>query len=110
MKRIRAIFAVMALLAGRRLCAQPAPMFTDVPVTDQVYAATLKMYNTGITTGCQLPGQLLAFCPDRLLTRGEMAAFIVKSWSLRIYGDANWYTQLPLTLSKSRITTPTRHL
>jgi hypothetical protein len=42
-----------------------------------------QLYNEGITGGCQ-SGPLL-YCPGNLVTRGQMAVFLVKAFSLLLY-------------------------
>ncbi|SVE05215.1 uncharacterized protein METZ01_LOCUS458069, partial [marine metagenome] len=49
--------------------------FDDVP-TDHVFAGEVVGLNAlGITSGCTM----VDFCPDRPVTRGEMAAFLVRA-------------------------------
>ena len=59
--------------------------FADVGVGSQYYNATTAMYGLKITSGClEAPAR---FCPTDNLTRGQMAVFIIRAWSLRLWGD-----------------------
>jgi len=53
----------------------PAPPFTDVPPAYWAYAHIAQFAKLGITTGCG-GGE---FCPDRGVTRAEMAAFLIRA-------------------------------
>ena len=54
------------------------PRFTDVP-TDHLFAGEVVGLNAlGITGGCTS----VDFCPDRSVTRAEMAAFLVRALDL----------------------------
>ena len=48
--------------------------FDDVPPLHQFSGEILGLYELGITTGCTTT----TFCPGRAVTRGEMAAFLVR--------------------------------
>jgi len=76
-----AIFLTRTL--GQDTVAPPAtPTFADVPTDYWAYAQIEAFARLGITTGCGLNelGQRL-FCPDRGVTRAEMAAFIDRAKS-----------------------------
>ena len=45
----------------------------------------------GITKGCNPPTND-RFCPDRTVTRGQMAAFLVRAWGLTDPGPGDWFT------------------
>jgi hypothetical protein len=47
-------------------------------------SAINRLRNAGITQGCNPPGND-RFCPDRNITRGEMAAFLVRAFDLPSY-------------------------
>lgn len=51
--------------------------FVDVPVTDGAYAAVEALVWNGITLGCA--SNPMRFCPDRPVTRAEMAVFIERA-------------------------------
>ncbi|MEO8132224.1 MAG: hypothetical protein ABI822_34325, partial [Bryobacteraceae bacterium] len=86
---------------GDRLVATisvPAQVFVDTVFSTPTYSPFIDvsdyMYNRGITSGCQAsPPQ---YCPDYNLTRQAMAVFIIRAWSLRMWGDINAFrTQAP---------------
>jgi M6 family metalloprotease-like protein len=63
--------------------------FIDVPTTHWAYNYIMAIYNNGITVGCsQTP---LKYCPDDYVTRGQMAAFIIRAK----YGETFSYTTTP---------------
>ncbi|KJR40836.1 S-layer homology region domain protein [Candidatus Magnetoovum chiemensis] len=51
------------------------PYFTDVADTHWAFKWIQKLMETGVTAGCTAT----EFCPDAEVTRGQMAAFIVKA-------------------------------
>jgi hypothetical protein len=70
-------------VVGYHLQVSPAPAtatFTDVPTTDQYFQFIEALAASGITSGCNVsPPQ---FCPDRPITRAEMAVFLAKALGL----------------------------
>jgi hypothetical protein len=63
--------------------------FTDVPPAHWAYNYIMAIYNNHITVGCsQNP---LKYCPDDNVTRGQMAAFIIRAK----YGETFSYTTTP---------------
>jgi hypothetical protein len=50
--------------------------FTDTPPTHDFYESAHTIALWGITLGCTAPDK---FCPDDTVTRGQMAAFLVRS-------------------------------
>lgn len=54
----------------------PTPYFADVPPGHECFAWIQKLYELGITGGCAI--NPLMFCPDRPVTRGEIAAFTTR--------------------------------
>ena len=77
---------LLMLLFGVQASAQPAgQIFADVPVGTPVFDATATMSQLGITSGCGTAP--LIFCPGSSLQRQDMAAFVVRSWSVRIWDD-----------------------
>jgi len=63
--------------------------FTDVPSTHWAFDYVMAIYNNSITLGCsQNP---LKYCPDDNVTRGQMAAFIIRAK----YGETFSYTTTP---------------
>ena len=59
----------------------PAPptsqRFADVPPTNPFYRFIEQMANLGITVGCNAQGPL--YCPSSIVTREQMAAFIIRA-------------------------------
>jgi hypothetical protein len=54
------------------------PRFDDVLVDHLFSGEVLGLHELGVTTGCTAT----TFCPDRAVTRGEMAAFLVRALNL----------------------------
>lgn len=64
--------------------------FTDA--TGTVFEADIaKLAATGITRGCNPPANT-NYCPTRVVTRGEMAAFLVRAFDLAGTGSSNTFT------------------
>ncbi len=78
--------AEMAVFIDRaRPFASPAPApsatFADVPPAYWAYAHIEQFYALGITTGCGTDVQgRKRYCPDRDVTRAEMAVFITRAY------------------------------
>lgn len=67
-----------------RLQVSPAPAtatFGDVPTTHPFFQFIEALAEAGITSGCQASPPL--YCPDGLVTRGQMAAFISRALGLQ---------------------------
>ena len=56
----------------------PTGVFSDVPVSDPMAGFIERLAAEGITTGCGAG----IYCPTRSNTRGEMAVFLVRTFSL----------------------------
>ena len=57
--------------------------FEDVP-TDHIFAGEITtLYQSGVTSGCAMNH----FCPDRAVTRAEMAAFLTRALGLDLVDD-----------------------
>ena len=70
--------------------------FTDVPFLYWAYDYVMAIYDAGITVGCAqdnpgTPENERKYCPEDNVTRGQMAAFIIRS----IYGESFSYTTQP---------------
>ena len=64
------------------------PRFEDVSVGDHFASEILGLHDLGITSGCSL----VRFCPERAVTRGEMAAFLVRTLGLSVADGVNPFT------------------
>ncbi|GBE25542.1 endoglucanase precursor [bacterium BMS3Bbin02] len=58
------------------------PRFTDVPGSHTFATAIEWMADRGITKGCNPSDGNTKFCPDAVVTRGQMAAFLVRALGL----------------------------
>jgi hypothetical protein len=64
-------------------------LFSDVDSSSVFLNYIMAIYNDGITVGCsQTP---LDYCPSQNVTRGQMAAFIIRA----VFGETFTYTQTP---------------
>ena len=59
----------------------PGPAFTDVPTDHTFHADISRLAAAGITRGCNPPDNT-RFCPDRPVTRAEMASFLQRALGL----------------------------
>jgi hypothetical protein len=59
----------------------PTPTFADVPTGYWAYGWIERFYTLAITTGCGTDdaGNRI-FCPDRGVTRAEMAVFLIRAY------------------------------
>ena len=76
---------ITGAIVGYRLQVSPAPVtptFGDVPDTYLYYQFIEALAASGITAGCQAPGDPPIFCPDAPVTRGQMAVFLSKAVGL----------------------------
>jgi len=64
-------------------------LFADVPLGYWAYNYIAAIYNAGITKGCST--NPLEYCPEDSVTRGQMAAFIIRAK----YGENFSYTTTP---------------
>jgi hypothetical protein len=78
--RIGAVSLVAVLLGAPGLGLAQAPTFDDVPVGHPYFTFIEDIFALGITAGCSVTPPL--YCPDRELTRGEMAVFLIKTLDL----------------------------
>ncbi len=81
-----AVFLLKTLLGSSFLPPAPTGIFDDVPA-DNFRPWIEDLYGRGITGGCAggPPPAPMSYCPDNLITRGQMAAFLVKSFGLVLY-------------------------
>jgi hypothetical protein len=74
-----AVFALATLEGpGYVPAACAAPMFTDVPAASPYCRWIEELARRGVVTGCGGG----AYCPDAAISRGEMAVFLVGTFSL----------------------------
>ena len=83
-----AAFIIRAMY-GEDFSYTQAPYFFDVPASNGYFKYVQKMRDDGITLGCW--GDTNYYCPDDVVTRGAMAAFIIRAK----YGENFIYTQTP---------------
>ena len=77
-----AVFLLKTLLgAGYQPPAATGTVFGDVPANAFAAAWIEDLYHRGLTAGCSASPPL--FCPDAPVTRGEMAAFLVRTFGLQ---------------------------
>jgi len=74
----------------------PTVLFSDVPSGYWAYDYIIAIYNDGITQGCaqddpNTPENERRYCPEDSVTRGQMAAFIIRAK----YGETFSYTTTP---------------
>lgn len=70
------------VILGYKLQVSPAPPFADfgdVPTDHPYFQFIEALSNSGITAGCGNGD----YCPDRAITRGEMAVFLAKALGLQ---------------------------
>ena len=61
--------------------APGAPTFADVPTGYWAYGWIERFFTLGVTTGCGTDDQgRKVYCPDRGVTRAEMAVFIIRAY------------------------------
>jgi hypothetical protein len=61
---------------GENFTYTTTPYFTDVPATNPFFIYVQKLRDLGITGGCTPT----TFCMNNMLTRQEMAVFIVRAF------------------------------
>ena len=84
--------AEMATFLARALDLPPTSedFFTDDEQT--IHEGSInRLAAAGITKGCGAPDGT-EFCPDRLIKRGEMAAFLVRAMGYTDDGGKDWFT------------------
>ncbi len=81
----------MAAFLNRALILLPGPdLFVDT--AGSVFSADIgALATTGITKGCNPPADT-RFCPDEPVTRGQMAAFLVRALGYTDDGGGNLFT------------------
>jgi hypothetical protein len=70
-----AVFLVRSAMRGDDFVSSMKPHFRDVPINHPFFRWIQKLYELGITMGCDVE----LYCPDANVTRGQMAAFIIRA-------------------------------
>ncbi|MBL8227909.1 MAG: S-layer homology domain-containing protein [Bryobacterales bacterium] len=70
---------IIKSLFGANVVVDLTPAFTDVPFSHPAFVYVQKMKELRITDGCTTT----TYCPDDPVTRGQMAAFIVRAWNVK---------------------------
>ena len=70
---------IIKALYGANVVVELTPAFTDVPFSHPAFVYVQKMKELRITDGCTTT----TYCPDEPVTRGQMAAFIVRAWNVK---------------------------
>jgi 5'-nucleotidase / UDP-sugar diphosphatase len=93
-RRLSILLAVAMVSSLVALGATPglaADEFTDVPASNIFHDDISWLAESGITRGCNPPDNT-EFCPERNVTRGEMAAFFVRGLGLTSTDGATDFT------------------
>ncbi len=83
-RRQMAVFLLKTKLGSPHVPPAAAGIFGDVPAAHPTAPWIEELYGLGITGGCSVTP--LLFCPDSTVTRAQMAAFLVKTFDLALYG------------------------
>jgi serine protease AprX len=75
-----AVFLLKTLLGSAYVPPAATGIFGDVPIGSFADAWIEDLYGRGVTGGCSASPQL--YCPDSPNTRGQMAVFLTKTFSL----------------------------
>jgi hypothetical protein len=78
-----AVFLLKTLLGSTYVPQTCAGDFDDVPCPSQFADWIEDLAGRGITGGCQVNPPL--YCPTNSVLRQQMAAFLVKTFSLQLY-------------------------
>ena len=70
--------------AGETTPPPTPPIFADVPFAHWANSWIETLYNAGVTGGCATTPHLL-YCPDAVVTRAQMAIFILRSMYGSVY-------------------------
>jgi hypothetical protein len=81
-----AVFLLKTLLGSAYVPPAATGIFDDVPA-DTFRPWIEDLYNRGITGGCAggPPPAPISYCPENPVTRGQMATFLAKTFSLLLY-------------------------
>jgi len=79
-RRQMAAFLLKTLSGSDHVPPAAASAFADVSDADSFEPWIMELYGLGVTGGCATSP--LRYCPDNPVTRGQMAAFLVKTFNL----------------------------
>ena len=79
-----AVFLFKAFQGPNVTPADCVGIFDDVPCSSPYSDYVEYQFNTGITAGCSVSPPL--YCPTETTKRKQMAAFLVKTFALQLYG------------------------
>ncbi|MBL8175978.1 MAG: SBBP repeat-containing protein [Bryobacterales bacterium] len=86
-----ALYIIRALYGGDSFTYRTQPYFTDVPSTHPQFPHIQKMRELGYTAGCTAT----TYCPNDSVTRGQMAAFIVRTKMQRRFDQTITFPTIP---------------
>jgi len=80
---------------------QDYSVFSDVPTASSSYGFIHRLFNSGIAGGCA-SSPTLQFCPDAVLTRAQMAIFLLRAMHGSAYtppavGSSTGFADVPTT-------------
>lgn len=87
---VKSLFGLKSIYFDVQFGDLVPPPFSDVSGSVH-YADIVYIADLGITKGCNPPANSL-YCPDDEVTRGQMAAFLVRALGLTDDGGVNWFT------------------
>ncbi len=59
----------------------PTPTFADVPASSVFFGYVERLFEQGITQGCGTSGGQPIFCPGGLVSRQQMASFLIRAFA-----------------------------
>jgi hypothetical protein len=86
-----AVFLVRAVIGSDEFSFSSTPYFADVPAGHGFFKWIQKLRELGVTAGCA-PDR---YCPDDAVTRGQMAAFVVRASLLITSADSFAFPAAP---------------
>jgi hypothetical protein len=92
MRRMRrlTVVGIAALMLAVPVAVSASHIFSDVPTSNTFHASISTLYGARITGGCATG----KYCPDAAVTRGQMAAFLVRGLGRMAnaidFGDDDW--------------------
>ena len=86
--------AAATVVNFRSYTVSPPPTratFSDVPTTDSTFAQIEAAWREGLTSGCAYASGVRSYCPDSNMTRGAMAVFLSRAFSLPLITTGNTF-------------------